>query len=52
MNLLDREWYRGGLRQHKSASRLDRQWRVCRVVFWATVAGFASLLVASVWHRL
>ena len=52
MGILDRAWYRGAVRQRKCTSRLDRQWRVCRVVFWVIAASFASLLVANVLQRL
>jgi hypothetical protein len=52
MGILDRVWYRGAVQQRKCTSRLDRQWRVCRVVFWVIAASFASLLVANVLQRL
>jgi hypothetical protein len=52
MGILDREGYRGALRQHKCTSRLDRQWRVCRVVFWVIAASFVSLLAAGLLQRI
>jgi len=52
MGILDRVGYRGPLRQHKCTSRLDRQWRVCRIAFWVIVASFVSLLAAGLLQRL
>jgi hypothetical protein len=52
MGISDRDGDQGALRQHKCTSRLDRQWRLCRVAFWVIAASFASLLVANVLHRI
>ncbi len=52
MGNLDHNGDRVALRQHKCSSRLDRQWRLCRVAFWVIAASFASLLVANVLHRI
>jgi hypothetical protein len=52
MGMLDRQGYGAALRQQKCTSRLDRQWRVCRVAFWVIAACFASLVIANVLYRL